>query len=83
MALNRHHSKEGGVVVPNAERYWRAGRHHGPEGSPVPGPRAGGRVRVVVGLLWGRWDRALAWVGMAARLCYSQPAPRAARVKEP
>lgn len=74
MALNRHHSKEGGVVVPNAERYRRAGADPRPRGKPCARPAGGERVRVVplgcsggVGAASCRgWVSG--WVGRAARL---------------
>lgn len=46
MALNRNHSSQGGVVVPNAERYrgrrrGRGGRDGGACPQPLSGPRGG------------------------------------------
>lgn len=50
MALNRNHSQEGGVVVPNAERYRRPGASSLPS---VPSAGPGRRGPVVGGSRWG------------------------------
>lgn len=55
MALNRNHSQEGGVVIPNAERDLAGGWGPGAGGGPAVPPHRSGAGMGLAGAGGGRW----------------------------